>query len=210
MLVEKYRPRVLSEIVGQDMIIHRLQAIANNGCDFTHLLFTGPVGTGKTTTAHALANQLGADFKELNASDDRGIDVIRKIVITYARYRPLTQFGYKIMFLDEVDGLTPDAQLLLRRPMELYATNCRFILACNYVNKIIEPLRSRCTEFEFKQISKDTVITRLRYIANYENIDCNDRDLDYVAEKCNGDMRKAINMLQMEQFNRGKALVFNL
>ena len=210
MLVEKYRPKCLYEIVGQDDIIRRLQDTLNNGCDLTHSLFKGPPGTGKTTTAHAIANELGADFKELNASDDRGIESTRKKVITFAKYMPLTQFRYKIMFLDEVDGLTSEAQDLLKRPMEIYATNCRFILACNNVDKIIEPIRSRCTEYEFKPISKNAIITRLQYIANREYIEYTNRDLDYITEKCKGDMRKAINMLQSRDFNRDNVLVFNL
>ncbi len=210
MLVEKYRPKRLYEIVGQDSIIGRLQDTLNNGCEFTHLLFKGPPGTGKTTTAHAIANELGADFKEINASDDRGVDPVRKKVITFARYMPLTQFRYKILFLDEIDGMTSEAQDLLKRPMEIFGVNCRFILACNNVDKIIEPIRSRCTEYEFKPISKNAIITRLRYISNREYIECNDRDLDYITDKCKGDMRKAINMLQSKEFNRDKVLVFNL
>jgi len=214
MWTEKYRPRTLNDVVDQDKIIQALQEKVNNGKNISNLIFHGRAGTGKTTTAMALSHDLLGEkwkmaFYGTNASDDRGIDPVRKKIIPAAKYMPLIPAPFKIIFLDEADGITSDAQALLRVPME-NTPNVRFILSCNHLSKIIEEIVSRCTVYEFKPISKNAVVTQLQHIANNENVECNDRDLEYVAEKSKGDMRKAINMLQMKQFDRGNALIFNL
>ena len=146
--IEKYRPQKLADIVGQDEIVERLSSYVKNG-NLPHLLFTGSAGVGKTTAAVTLAREFFRDswqmnFRELNASDERGIDVVRNQIKQFARTTPLGEATFKILFLDEADALTTDAQAALRRTMESYAQTCRFILSCNYSSKIIDPIQSRC------------------------------------------------------------------
>ena len=153
MWTEKYRPKKLKEIIGQKPITDRLQKFLVER-DLPHLLFAGPAGTGKTTAIIAFANELFGDnfqgnFLELNASDQRGIDVIRNRVKSFARTRPLGDVPFKIISLDEADSLTRDAQHALRRTMERYVTSCRFCLICNYSSRIIDPIQSRCAVFRF-------------------------------------------------------------
>ncbi|NLO77707.1 MAG: replication factor C small subunit, partial [Methanomicrobiales archaeon] len=152
--IEKYRPMVLDDIVGQDEIISRLKSYVISG-NLPHLLFTGNAGIGKTTSAIALAREFFGDtwqmnFRELNASDERGIDVVRNQIKQFARTAALGGAEFKILFLDEADALTTDAQAALRRTMESYASNCRFILSCNYSSKIIDPIQSRCAIYRFR------------------------------------------------------------
>ncbi|HJJ55254.1 MAG TPA: replication factor C small subunit, partial [Methanocorpusculum sp.] len=152
--IEKYRPRKLDEVVGQKEIVDRLKLYASSK-SLPHLLFTGSAGIGKTTCAVALAREMFGDtwsmnFRELNASDERGIDVVRTQIKQFARTSPLGDAEFKVLFLDEADALTNDAQAALRRTMENYAETCRFILSCNYSSKIIDPIQSRCAIYRFK------------------------------------------------------------
>ncbi|MBV0924344.1 replication factor C small subunit [Halomicroarcula limicola] len=197
--IEKYRPERLGDVMGHEDIVGRLQSYVDRN-DLSHMLFSGPAGTGKTTCATAIARELyGEDwqenFLELNASDERGIDVVRDRIKNFAR----TSFGgyeYRIIFLDEADALTSDAQSALRRTMEQFSNNVRFILSCNYSSQIIDPIQSRCAVFRFSPLSDDAVEAEIRHIAEEEGIELTDDGLDALVYAADGDMRKAINGLQ--------------
>lgn len=166
-----------------------------------HLLFSGPPGVGKTATAVSIAKELFCDswnenFTELNASDERGIDVVRTKIKNFAKTSPIHGAGFKILFLDEADALTSDAQAALRRTMERYTNNCRFILSCNYSSKIIEPIQSRCAVYRFKFLSDNAIAERISYIASKEGLDINADALNAISYVAQGDMRQAINALQ--------------
>ncbi len=198
--VEKYRPRTLDEIVGQDNIVQRLKGYVAQK-NIPHLLFSGPPGTGKTASAIALARDLFGEiwrdnFIEMNASDERGIDVVRHKIKEFARTAPIGGAPFKIIFLDEADALTPDAQAALRRTMEMYSRICRFILSCNYVSRIIEPIQSRCAVFKFRPISEDAMKMKLIEIAEKEGLQITKDGLDALIYVAGGDFRKAINALQ--------------
>jgi replication factor C small subunit len=198
--VEKYRPRTLDEVVGQDNIVQRLKGYVSRK-NIPHLLFSGPPGTGKTASAIALTRDLFGDvwrdnFIEMNASDERGIDVVRHKIKEFARTAPIGGAPFKIIFLDEADALTADAQAALRRTMEMYSRICRFILSCNYVSRIIEPIQSRCAVFKFRPISEEAMKERLLEIAKNEGINLTDDGLDALIYVSGGDFRKAINALQ--------------
>ncbi|WP_226011233.1 replication factor C small subunit [Halomicrobium salinisoli] len=197
--IEKYRPQTLDEIRGHEGIVERLQSyVARN--DLPHLLFSGPAGVGKTTCATAIARELYGDeweenFLELNASDQRGIDVVRERIKDFAR----TSFGgyeHRIIFLDEADALTSDAQSALRRTMEQFSNNVRFILSCNYSSQIIDPIQSRCAVFRFSPLSDAAVADEIRSIAAEEGIEVTDDGVDALVYSADGDMRAAINGLQ--------------
>ncbi len=199
--VEKYRPKNLNEVVGQEEIVRRLKSYVK-AKTMPHLLFAGPAGTGKTTCAIALARELFGDnwrmsFHELNASDERGINIVRTKIKEYARTAAPNDVGFKIIFLDEADALTPDAQAALRRTMEMYSKTCRFILSCNYSSKIIEPIQSRCAVFRFMPLKPEYIKKRLKYIAEQEKKEITEDALNAIVYVSGGDMRKAINILQM-------------
>ncbi len=201
MWTEKYRPKKLSDIIDHEEIKQRLQGFVNSK-NLPHLLFAGPPGTGKTSAGLALANEIFGETSirnnllELNASDDRGIDTIRNQVKEFARTLPSGSASFKIIMLDEADSLTPAAQQALRRTMERYAETSRFILLCNYPGKIIEPIQSRCAFFRFTPIPKNAIKAQLIAIANQENAEYTEEGLETLIAVSNGDMRKALNIMQ--------------
>jgi len=197
---EKYRPKKLGEMIGQDNIVKSLQYFVSTK-SLPHCLFSGPAGSGKTTAALCIAhemfeNQWHSNFLELNASDERGIDTIRVKVKDFARTMPMGGL-FKIVYLDEADALTKDAQHALRRTMENYSSICRFILSCNYSGKIIPPIQSRTAVFRFTVIKKDDIIKFLQKIAENEKLKISESAFDAIFKLSEGDMRKAINILQM-------------
>jgi len=199
--VEKYRPSKLADVVGQDEITERLSSYVKSG-SLPHLLFAGPAGTGKTTSAIALAKELFEDnwrgnFHELNASDERGLNVVRTKIKEYARTAPIGEGSFKIIFLDEADSLTSEAQAALRRTMERYTLTCRFILSCNYSSKIIDPIQSRCAVFRFKAVSSDEMEKYIRKIAKSEKLNVTDQGIKALVYVAGGDLRRATNAFQV-------------
>ncbi|MFA6064738.1 MAG: replication factor C small subunit [archaeon] len=197
--VEKYRPKNLSEVMGHEEITNRLKSYVEKR-NLPNMMFSGPAGTGKTSSAIALAKELfGTNFEqnflELNASDDRGIDVVRNTIKDFARTLAFDS-DFKIIFLDECDALTQDAQQALRRTMEKYTKTCRFILSCNYSSKILEPIQSRCVIYRFKPLGAKEVEKQVGHVANLEKIHVDEKAIVAVNYVCQGDMRKALNILQ--------------
>jgi replication factor C small subunit len=200
MWAEKYRPKSLNKIINQKEIVDRLQSFAK-AKNVPHCIFAGPPGTGKTTAALCLARDLyGKGYREhlmeLNASDERGIKIVRETVKTFARTRSIGEIPFKILILDEADNMTSDAQQALRRTMERFTETCRFIMIANYSGKIIEPLQSRCAPFRFSYMSKEDQDRYLRNIIEKENIKILDEGYDAIFEVSEGDLRKATNTLQ--------------
>jgi replication factor C small subunit len=198
--IEKYRPQRLSDIVGQDEIVERLSSYVRSG-NLPHLLFTGSAGVGKTTAAVTLAREFFKDnwqrnFREMNASDERGIDVVRNQIKEFARTGREGDVPFKILFLDEADALTTDAQSALRRTMETYAQTCRFILSCNYSSKIIDPIQSRCAIYRFKPLGPDAIREEIGRIAIREGLTISPEAMGAFVYIAQGDMRKAINAVQ--------------
>lgn len=197
---EKYRPKKYDEVMGQEEIIKRIKSLTES-LNIPHLLFAGPAGTGKSTLALIAVKELfGENWKEnyleLNASDERGINVVREKVKDFARTKSLGKVTFKVIFLDEADALTPEAQQALRRTMENYAGTCRFIMSCNYSSKIIDPIQSRCAIFRFKLLEKKEVKKVIEKIAKSEKIEIDDESVERIYEASNGDCRRSINFLQ--------------
>jgi len=202
--VEKFRPMKLDDVFGQDETIERLKSYVRSR-NLPHLLFTGPPGVGKTASAVSIAREMFGDywnenFTELNASDERGIDIVRNKIKTFAKTAPIGGTSFKIIFLDEADALTNDAQSALRRTMEKYSGNCRFILSCNYSSKIIEPIQSRCAIYRFRSLTEDAVSKRIQYIADAEGLKITETGINALVYVSGGDMRKAVNSLQAAAF----------
>jgi replication factor C small subunit len=205
--LEKYRPHSLEDVKGQEEIVESLENYAAKG-DMPNLLFAGPPGVGKTASAVAIAREIfGEDwsdnFLEMNASDERGIDVVRQDVKSFAR-ASTTGAEFRIIFLDEADSLTSDAQAALRRTMEQFASNVRFILSCNYSSQIIEPLQSRCTIYRYTPLKDSAIKEQVREIVDNEGIDITESALDAIAYAADGDMRRAINGLNAVSILGGK------
>ena len=202
MWVEKYRPEKLSSIVNQKEVIGSIKSLLKNTSEMPHLLFSGSAGVGKTTTAICLTREiLGDHWKdhtlELNASDERGINMVRDRVKKFARFSGLdTKIPFKIIILDEADEMTSDAQTALRRIIEDTARYCRFILIANNISKIIDPLQSRCAIFKFTRISEGDIISYLEEICKKEKVKFDQRGLKTIYSYSEGDMRHAINILQ--------------
>lgn len=199
--VEKYRPIYLDDIVGNEETIERLKAISRDG-NMPHMIIAGLPGIGKTTSIHCLARALlGTSYKEavleLNASDERGIEVVRGTIKKFAQKKVNLPPGrQKIIILDEADSMTAGAQQALRRTMEIYSQTTRFAFACNMSNKIIEPLQSRCAILRFARLSDEQVCKRLMKIINLENVKFSDDGISALIFSAEGDMRQAINNLQ--------------
>ncbi|MFC1710923.1 replication factor C small subunit, partial [Nanoarchaeota archaeon] len=188
---EKYRPKVFSEVVGQDSIVERVESLVN-AFNIPHLMFAGPAGIGKSTLALIIVKELFKDtwkdnYLELNASDERGIQVVREKVKNFARTKSLGEVPFKVIFLDEADALTPEAQQALRRTMENYSNTCRFILSCNYSSKVIDPIQSRCVIFRFKLLERKDIEKRIKVIAAEENLIIDPDAMETLYEGSEGD-----------------------
>ncbi|KNB44092.1 replication factor C subunit [Blastocystis sp. subtype 4] len=204
--VEKYRPKKMDDISSHEEAVRTLKKSIQEG-NLPHLLLYGPPGTGKTSVILALAHELfGPEMRnrvlELNASDERGIDVIRNKVILFAQQSVKKSIPgypsppYKIIIMDEADSLTMDAQSALRRVMEMYSKVTRFCFICNYISKIIPALSSRCARFEFGALPRENVVARLRFISEEEKMTVEDDALQYIYDQSKGDLRSGIHLLQ--------------
>jgi replication factor C small subunit len=202
MWVEKYRPKKISEVVNQKDIKGSLSALLKNQEEMPHLLFSGSAGVGKTTMALCISQEiLGDRWKdytlELNASDERGINMVRERVKKFSRFAGLdTEIPFKIIILDEADEMTSDAQTALRRIIEDTAKFCRFILIANNISKIINPIQSRCAIFKFSQIEEKEITSHLKVVLKKEKGKADEKGLKEIAEYAGGDLRHAINLLQ--------------
>ena len=198
---EKYRPKTFKEFKGQDKIVERIKAMVEQK-NIGNFLFAGPAGVGKSSMALIIARTLFGEehwkqnFLELNASDDRGIDVVRNEIKDFARLKSIGNVPFKIIFLDECDSLTKEAQQALRRTMENFTNTTRFLLSCNYSSKIIDPIQSRCTVFRFKPLDKKDFEELIEVIAKGEGLKVDNKASDALYEVCDGDARRMKNILQ--------------
>jgi len=204
MWIEKYRPHKLDDVVDQAETIHGIKALLKTPATMPHLLFSGPPGTGKSTVALCIARHLmGENMRqlvlELNASDERGIGVVRDRVKGFSQVIQTAPSGvqYGLVILDECDEMTRDAQTALRRIMETSSRTCRFILICNYQSGIIEPIQSRCSIFRFRQLEEKDAVTYLMRICILEHVVADENALKRIIESSEGDLRSAINYLQV-------------
>lgn len=196
---EKYRPKALNDVINQKHIVERLKSWVKEKT-IPNMLFAGPPGVGKTTVALCLAYELFGkhwreNFQETNASDERGIDVVRGRIKDFAKIRPFGS-SFKIIFLDESDALTPEAQQALRRTMERFSGVCRFILSCNYSSRLIEPIQSRTAVFRFRELEIEDVKTYVKRIADGESLKITEDGISTIAEVSRGDLRLSTNILQ--------------
>jgi replication factor C small subunit len=197
---EKYRPSKLSEVINQKHVVERLKAFVKDK-NIPNMLFAGPAGTGKTTSALAIAHELyGKEWRqnvlEKNASDERGIDVVRGAIKDFARTKSMGEIPYKLIILDEADALTQEAQQALRRTMENFTKISRFCLICNYSSKIIEPIQSRCAVFKFKSLSEADIRKFAERIVECEKLKISEDGIKAIIELSEGDLRKVANLLQ--------------
>lgn len=197
---EKYRPKTFSQVKGQSHVVSKVEAFVKEK-NMPHVLFAGPAGIGKTTLSLVIAKQLFGDtwesnFLELNASDERGIDVVRVKVKDFARTKSLGDVPFKIIYLDECDALTKEAQQALRRTMENYTHTCRFILSCNYSSKIIDPIQSRCAVFKFKPLNKEEIFEVIEMVSKEEGLTISNEVKETIFEASSGDVRRVQNILQ--------------
>ncbi|XP_055615508.1 replication factor C subunit 5 [Toxorhynchites rutilus septentrionalis] len=199
--VEKYRPATLNDLISHEEIISTINKFIQED-QLPHLLFYGPPGTGKTSTILACARQLyktqsfNQMVLELNASDDRGINIVRGQILNFASTRTIFSGGFKLIILDEADAMTNDAQNALRRIIEKYTDNVRFCIICNYLSKIIPALQSRCTRFRFAPLSPDQILPRLEHVVEAEGIKVSEDGKKALMTLAGGDMRKVLNVLQ--------------
>jgi replication factor C subunit 3/5 len=198
--IEKYRPSTLDDVSSHKQIIKTLKKFMESKT-LPHMCFYGPPGTGKTSTCVALARELyGAHYRrmvlELNASDARGIQVVRTRIKDFASTCAFDVGGVKMIILDEADAMTSEAQLALRRIMELYSDNARFCIICNYLTKIIDPLQSRCTKFKFSALESKHIKQRIDFISREEGVDLEKGVKTVLVKECGGDMRSIVNTLQ--------------
>ncbi|MBS3817667.1 MAG: replication factor C small subunit [Candidatus Thermoplasmatota archaeon] len=198
---EKYRPEDLDGILGQHDVIEKLKTYIDRG-SMPHLLFSGPLGVGKTTTALALANEIygkdkKANFIELTRSEERGIDAIRGKVKEEAKSRTLTEKDFKLIFMDQADSLTSDAQSAFRRTMENFSDNVRFILSCSTTSKIIDPIQSRCASFRFHPLDKERTLEWIKKIEDNEDFEIDENAVNVLIRISKGDLRKLTNLLQI-------------
>eukprot|EP01006_Ploeotia_vitrea_P028119 TRINITY_DN60860_c0_g1_i2.p1 TRINITY_DN60860_c0_g1~~TRINITY_DN60860_c0_g1_i2.p1 ORF type:complete len:345 (-),score=43.30 TRINITY_DN60860_c0_g1_i2:17-1051(-) len=206
--IEKYRPTKMADIVGNEEAVSRLRVIARDG-NLPNIIIAGPPGTGKTTSIMALAHELLGDqfhnaILELNASDDRKLDVVRTKIKMFAQKKVQLPPGrHKIVILDEADSMTKQAQQALRRIVEIYSKTTRFAFACNFSNKIIEPIQSRCAIMHFTRLTDVDVLTRVTHVLKEENISTTDDGLEAILYSAEGDLRNALNNLQATVYGFG-------
>ncbi|OQR71435.1 replication factor C subunit 5-like, partial [Tropilaelaps mercedesae] len=199
--VEKYRPKTLDNLIAHEDIIGTINRFISLD-QFPHLLFYGPPGTGKTSTILATArrlystNEFNSMVLELNASDDRGIGIVRGEILSFASTRTVFTKRFKLIILDEADAMTQDAQNALRRVIEKYTDNARFCMICNYLSKIIPALQSRCTRFRFGPLSTEQMLPRIKHVIEEEGVQISSKGIDAIVELSEGDMRKSLNILQ--------------